>query len=92
MAKGIRGSRRGGLRIGVRSCALFATSDPPIHIFVGGFGSCARKGSERTLGSFGDKFEAVLGPAQFKPRTPEAISRCAHGGLRVEAACSAGGP
>eukprot|EP00969_Alexandrium_andersonii_P157097 6944322-Alexandrium_andersonii.AAC.1 len=36
-------------------------------------------------------FEAVLGPLQFKFRTPEAILHFSHGGLRIEADCSTDG-
>eukprot|EP00969_Alexandrium_andersonii_P084874 3743783-Alexandrium_andersonii.AAC.1 len=60
-------------------------------MFVGGFGTCARSRT-RLLpsGAPGTNSGAVLGPAQFQVvRTLEACLHCTHGGLRIEAGCSA---
>eukprot|EP00969_Alexandrium_andersonii_P323500 14293317-Alexandrium_andersonii.AAC.1 len=40
-------------------------------------------------GGSGTNLGAVPGPAQFQVRTPEAIPHVTHGGLRIEADCSA---
>eukprot|EP00969_Alexandrium_andersonii_P105054 4635422-Alexandrium_andersonii.AAC.1 len=44
-----------------------------------------------TSGAPGTTCFAALGPAQFQVRAPEAILRCPHGGLRIEADCSTDG-
>eukprot|EP00969_Alexandrium_andersonii_P245534 10850761-Alexandrium_andersonii.AAC.1 len=43
-------------------------------------------------GALGINFEAVLGPAQFHVRTPEAILHVTCGGLRIETDWSPHGP
>eukprot|EP00969_Alexandrium_andersonii_P349186 15430497-Alexandrium_andersonii.AAC.1 len=43
------------------------------------------------LGTFGDHFEAVPGPARLKLRTPEASLYFVHGRLRIGSGCSTGG-
>eukprot|EP00969_Alexandrium_andersonii_P197665 8732295-Alexandrium_andersonii.AAC.1 len=40
----------------------------------------------------GPTVEAVPGPTQLKFRTPDASLHFMHGGLRMEADCSTGGP
>eukprot|EP00969_Alexandrium_andersonii_P242874 10729452-Alexandrium_andersonii.AAC.1 len=58
---------------GLADCGLEPASwpvrglGPPSRpTFVGRSGICAKKGAERTLGSFGDQFEAAPGPAEFQ--------------------------
>eukprot|EP00969_Alexandrium_andersonii_P003508 151681-Alexandrium_andersonii.AAC.1 len=46
----------------------------------------------RSSGASGAKFEAALGPVQFKFRTPDAILSFPKGGLRIEADCTTHGP
>eukprot|EP00969_Alexandrium_andersonii_P008235 358100-Alexandrium_andersonii.AAC.1 len=46
----------------------------PLARFVSRFGACARNAAEGTPSRAADgNFDAVLGPAQFKLRTPQAI-------------------
>eukprot|EP00969_Alexandrium_andersonii_P182887 8081899-Alexandrium_andersonii.AAC.1 len=55
---------------------------PSIHTVGGRSGVYARSGAECTPWEFrGAKVEAVLGPARFKPRMPEVILHCTHGGI-----------
>eukprot|EP00969_Alexandrium_andersonii_P263608 11651133-Alexandrium_andersonii.AAC.1 len=57
------------------------------------FGICAEKRRRaHHSGASGSNSEAVLGPALFRFRTPEAILQFRHCRLRIEAACSADGP